>query len=156
MVSLFATGKANNSEIKNINDEKLKNFDKSLFKVLLNLAKRVAADGEGASKFISIRVKNCKTENDAKKISFSIANSPLVKTAISGEDPNWGRIAMAIGKSYVGIKINKLFLNFGMHKIIENGTLSKSYVEKEVANYMKNENIDIIVDLGLGKKEFTS
>tara|TARA_B100001540_G_scaffold66445_1_gene59815 strand:- start:2926 stop:4227 length:1302 start_codon:yes stop_codon:yes gene_type:complete len=156
MVSLFATGKANNSEIKNINDEKLKNFDKSLFKVLLNLAKRVAADGEGASKFISIRVKNCKTENDAKKISFSIANSPLVKTAISGEDPNWGRIVMAIGKSYVGIKINKLFLNFGMHKIIENGTLSKSYVEKEVANYMKNENIDIIVDLGLGKKEFTS
>ena len=70
MVSLFATGKANNSEIKNINDEKLKNFDKSLFKVLLNLAKRVAADGEGASKFISIRVKNCKTENDAKDFFF--------------------------------------------------------------------------------------
>ena len=156
MVSLFATGKANNSEIKNINDQKLKNFEKSLFNVLLNLAKRVAADGEGASKFITIKVKNCKSEEDAKKISFSIANSPLVKTAIAGEDPNWGRVVMAIGKSNVSLKLNKLFLNFGSYKIIENGNLSKSYNEKEVANYMKNENIDIIVDLGIGKKEFTS
>ena len=156
MVSLFATGKANNSEIKNINDQKLKSFEKSLFNVLLNLAKRVAADGEGASKFITIKVKNCKSEKDAKKISFSIANSPLVKTAIAGEDPNWGRIVMAIGKSNVSLKLNKLFLNFGSYKIIENGNLSKSYDEKEVANYMKNENIDIIVDLGIGIKEFTS
>ena len=156
MVSLFATGKVNNSEIKNINDVKLKFFDKALFKVLLNLAKRVAADGEGASKFISIKVKNCKTEQEAKKISFSIANSPLVKTAIAGEDPNWGRVVMAIGKSNVNIKLNKFFLNFGSFKIIENGNLSKFYKEQEVANYMKNENIDIIVDLGIGKKEFTS
>ncbi len=156
MVSIFATGKVNNSEIKNINDEKLKNFEKSLFNVLLNLAKRVAADGEGASKFVSIKVKNCKNEQEAKKISFSIANSPLVKTAIGGEDPNWGRVVMAIGKSNVNIKLNKLILNFGSHKIIENGNLSKSYDEKEVANYMKNENIEILVDLGIGKKEFTA
>ena len=156
MVSLFATSKVNNMEIKNINDVKLKSFDQALFKVLLNLAKRVAADGEGASKFISIKVKNCKTEEEAKKISFSIANSPLVKTAIGGEDPNWGRVVMAIGKSNVNIKLNKLFLNFGSFKIIENGNLSKFYKEQEVANYMKNENIDIIVDLGTGKKGFTS
>ena len=156
MVSLFATSKVNNAEIKNINDVKLKSFDQALFKVLLNLAKRVAADGEGASKFISIKVKNCKTEEEAKKISFSIANSPLVKTAIGGEDPNWGRVVMAIGKSNVNIKLNKLFLNFGSFKIIENGNLSKFYKEQEVANYMKNENIDIIVDLGSGKKGFTS
>ena len=156
MVSLFATSKVNNTEIKNINDVKLKSFDQALFKVLLNLAKRVAADGEGASKFISIKVKNCKTEEEAKKISFSIANSPLVKTAIGGEDPNWGRVVMAIGKSNVNIKLNKLFLNFGSFKIIENGNLSKFYKEQEVANYMKNENIDIIVDLGTGKKGFTS
>ena len=156
MVSIFATGKVNNSEIKNINDEKLKNFEKSLFNVLLNLAKRVAADGEGASKFVSIKVKNCKNEQEAKKISFSIANSPLVKTAIGGEDPNWGRVVMAIGKSNVNIKLNKLILNFGSHKIIENGNLSKFYDEKEVANYMKNENIEILVDLGIGKKEFTA
>ena len=156
MVSIFATGKANNVEIKNINDEKLKNFEKSLFNVLLNLAKRVAADGEGASKFVSIRVKNCKSDEEAKKISFSIANSPLVKTAIAGEDPNWGRVIMAIGKSNVNIKLNKLNLNFGPYKIIENGILSKSYQETEVASYMKGENIDILVDVGIGKKEFTA
>ncbi len=156
MVSIFATGKANNVEIKNINDEKLKNFEKSLFNVLLNLAKRVAADGEGASKFVSIRVKNCKSDEEAKKISFSIANSPLVKTAIAGEDPNWGRVIMAIGKSNVNIKLNKLNLNFGPYKIIENGILSKSYQETEVASYMKGENIDILVDIGIGKKEFTA
>ena len=156
MVSIFATGKANNVEIKNINDEKLKNFEKSLFNVLLNLAKRVAADGEGASKFVSIRVKNCKSDEEAKKISFSIANSPLVKTAIAGEDPNWGRVIMAIGKSNVNIKLNKLNLNFGSYKIIENGILSKSYQETEVASYMKGENIDILVDIGIGKKEFTA
>jgi glutamate N-acetyltransferase/amino-acid N-acetyltransferase len=156
MVSIFATGKANNVEIKNINDEKLKNFEKSLFNVLLNLAKRVDADGEGASKFVSIRVKNCKSDEEAKKISFSIANSPLVKTAIAGEDPNWGRVIMAIGKSNVNIKLNKLNLNFGPYKIIENGILSKSYQETEVASYMKGENIDILVDIGIGKKEFTA
>ena len=156
MVSIFATGKANNVEIKNINDEKIKNFEKSLFRVLLNLAKRVAADGEGASKFVSIRVKNCKSDEEAKKISFSIANSPLVKTAIAGEDPNWGRVIMAIGKSNVNIKLNKLNLNFGPYKVIENGILSKSYQETEVASYMKGENIDILVDIGIGKKEFTA
>ena len=99
MVSIFSTGKAKHSKIKNINDEKIKDFDEALNKVLLNLAKRVVADGEGASKFVTIKIKNCKTEKDAKKIAFSIANSPLVKTAIAGEDPNWGRIIMAIGKA---------------------------------------------------------
>ena len=80
----------------------------ALNKVLLNLAKRVVADGEGSSKFISINVKNCKTEKDAKKIAFLIANSPLVKTAIAGEDPNWGRIIMAIGKAGIAIDIRKI------------------------------------------------
>ena len=99
MVSLFATGTAKNTIINNINDDRITNFDNSLHDVLLNLAKRVTADGEGASKFISISVENAKTDIDAKKIAFSIANSPLVKTAFAGEDPNWGRIIMAIGKS---------------------------------------------------------
>ena len=96
MVSIFATGAAKNSIINNLNDERLINFEKSLNNVLLNLAKRVTVDGEGASKFISISVENAKNENDAKKIAFSIANSPLVKTAFAGEDPNWGRIIMAM------------------------------------------------------------
>ena len=109
MVSLFATGSAKNTMINNINDERIINFDKSLHNVLLNLAKRVTADGEGASKFITINVENAKTEKDAKKIAFSIANSPLVKTAFAGEDPNWGRIIMAIGKSQINININLIY-----------------------------------------------
>ena len=156
MLSIFATGEANNSEINNINDNKLNNFNGSLFNVLLNLAKRVVNDGEGSSKFITINVRNCKTEEDARKICFSIANSPLVKTAIAGEDPNWGRVVMAIGKSKVNLNLNKLSLKFGSFKIIENGQLSKLYKEEEVANYMKEENIEIIVDFNIGKKEFTA
>jgi glutamate N-acetyltransferase/amino-acid N-acetyltransferase len=79
MVSIFSTGKAKHQKLKYIMMKKLKNFDEALNKVLLNLAKRVVADGEGASKFITINVQNCKTENDAKKIAFSIANSPFSK-----------------------------------------------------------------------------
>ena len=156
MVSIFATNEVANSNIKNVKDKKLSEFNSSLFNVLLNLAKRVAADGEGASKFISIKVKNCKTEEDAKKISFSIANSPLVKTAIAGEDPNWGRIIMAIGKANINLNPNKLGIKFGNISIIENGKLSPSYNEDEAANYMKEEKIDLLVNLNMGKKEFTS
>ncbi len=156
MVSIFATGEVANPNLINAKDKKLSQFNLSLFNVLLNLAKRVAADGEGASKFISVKVKNCKTEEDAKKISFSIANSPLVKTAIAGEDPNWGRIIMAIGKANVNLNPNKLTIKFGNITIIENGKLSNSYNENEAAHYMKDEKIDLIVNLNLGKKEFTS
>ena len=156
MVSIFATGEISNSNLKSIKDKKLSEFNLSLFNVLLNLAKRVAADGEGASKFISIKVKNCKTEEDAKKICFSIANSPLVKTAIAGEDPNWGRIIMAIGKANVDLNPNKLAIKFGNITIIENGKLSNSYSEDEAATYMKDEKIDLLVNLNIGKKEFTS
>ena len=156
MVSVFATGEISNSNLKSIKDKKLSEFNSSLFNVLLNLAKRVAADGEGASKFISIKVKNCKTEEDAKKICFSIANSPLIKTAIAGEDPNWGRIIMAIGKANVDLNPNKLAIKFGNITIIENGKLSNSYSEDEAATYMKDEKIDLLVNLNIGKKEFTS
>ena len=156
MVSIFATGKAKNSEVKNINDNRLIEFNKSLHAVLLNLSKRIAADGEGASKFITINTLNCKTENDAKKISFSIANSPLVKTAIAGEDPNWGRIIMAIGKADVNINANKLSLRIGPYKILEKGQILNSYKEKEVAEYMKEEKIDIFVDLNMGRKNFAA
>ncbi len=156
MVSIFATGEVANSNIKSLKDKKLNGFNSSLFKVLLNLSKRVAADGEGASKFITIKVKNCKTEEDAKKISFSVANSPLVKTAIGGGDPNWGRIIMAIGKAKVNLNPNKLTVKFGNITIVENGKLSNSYDENEAAIYMKNEKIDLLISLNIGKKEFTS
>ena len=156
MVSIFATGEANNSQINKVNDSKLEKFNNCLHTVLLNLAKRVVADGEGASKFITVSTINCKTEEDAKKISFSIANSPLVKTAIAGQDPNWGRIIMAIGKANVNLIPNKLSIKFGSFNIVEKGQLSNSYNEIEVAEYMKDEKIDITVDLNVGKKNFTA
>jgi len=157
MVTIFSTGKIKNSNIKNITDKRIKSFDEALHSVLLNLAKRIVSDGEGASKFITINITKSKTEEDAKKIAFSIANSPLVKTAIAGNDPNWGRIIMAIGKTDVDIKINKLSVKLGSIKIIEKGQLSKTYIEDDAAVYMReSKKIDIFVDLNLGKKNFTA
>ena len=156
MVSIFSTGKIKNSKIKNINDKKIKNFNEALHSVLLNLSKRIVADGEGASKFISINIIKSKNERDAKKIAFSIANSPLVKTAIAGEDPNWGRIIMAIGKSGININLKKLSINFGSIKVIDKGQLVSNYKESDVANYMKKHTIDISVNLNMGFKKFTA
>ena len=155
MISIFSTGMAKHSKIKNINDKKINNFNKALNSVMLNLAKRVVSDGEGASKFITLFIKNCKTETDAKIIGFSIANSSLVKTAIAGEDPNWGRIIMAIGKAGPNINLKKLTIKFGDITIIQNGKISETYEENKVAIYMKNENIDIAVDICTGSKNFT-
>ena len=154
MVSIFSTGFAKNKEPKSYKENILNDFDKSLNNVLKNLAKSVAADGEGASKFVIVKVEKCKNEDDAKKVCFSIANSALVKTAIAGEDPNWGRIIMAIGKSKVKFNQNKLNLNIGANKIIENGKVSQNYNEETVAEYMKSSEIKINVHLGNGSKEF--
>ena len=156
MVSIFSTARANHKKIISINDKILKNFDQSLNKILLSLAKRVVADGEGASKFISINVNNAKTDTDAKKIAFSIANSPLVKTAIAGEDPNWGRVIMAIGKSQATLKINSIAILFGKISIVKNGKIDPDYSEAKTAEYMKNTNIEINVKIGTGNKSFTA
>ncbi|SVB28841.1 uncharacterized protein METZ01_LOCUS181695 [marine metagenome] len=156
MVSIFSTKKIKHPKIKSANDDKLKEFDKKLHSVLLNLAKRIAADGEGASKFVSVNVLNAKTFIDAKNIAFSIANSPLVKTAIAGEDPNWGRIIMAIGKANVQLNLEKLAINFGKIKVIEKGQLLTNYEEIEVAEYMRGQKIDLTVDLNIGNKNFTA
>ncbi len=156
MVSIFATKKVKNIKINNINDKKIQEFDNSLHSVLLNLAKRVAADGEGSSKFVTVNVTNAKTFRDAKKIAFSIANSPLVKTAIAGEDPNWGRIIMAIGKANIKLNLNRLIINFGNIKVINNGQLVSGYREIEVAEYMKDKKIDLNINLNLGSKNFTA
>ena len=156
MVTFFATKKTKHPKIKSINDEKLQEFDKSLHAVLLNLAKRIAADGEGSSKFISVKVRKARTFIDAKKVAFSIANSLLVKTAIAGEDPNWGRIIMAVGKANVDLNLNKLAISFGDIKVIEKGQLFSDYEEAEVVEYMRGEKIDLIVDLNIGNKDFTA
>ena len=156
MVSIFSTGKIKHPKINSLNDEKLQDFDKALNKVLLNLAKRVVADGEGASKFITVNVQECKNDIEAKKIAFSISNSPLVKTAIAGEDPNWGRIIMAIGKAGVQLNYEKLSIKFGTIIIVQNGKVNPNYKEEEAAEYMKNESIDIIVNISSGSKNFTA
>jgi len=155
MATIFATGKADNVQIKNINDKKIQNFDKALNKVLLNLAKRVVADGEGSTKFVTVNIKKCKSEIEAKQIAFSIANSPLVKTAIAGEDPNWGRIIMAIGKAGPKINLKKLLIKIGNLKIVQDGKFHQSYDEKRASEYMKNENIDLDIEIFTGKKSFT-
>ena len=156
MVSIFATGKVKNQTIKSASDTRLKEFNKSLNSVLLNLAKRVVSDGEGANKFITIDCIHSKTEEDAKKICFSISNSPLVKTAFAGEDPNWGRIIMAIGKANVRLNLKKLLIKLGPYKIIEKGELSNSYNEDELKKYMRDERIDLLIDLGMGNESFTA
>ena len=156
MVSIFSTGKIKHPKINSLNDEKLKDFDNALNKVLLNLAKRVVADGEGASKFITVNVQECKNDIEAKKIAFSISNSPLVKTAIAGEDPNWGRIIMAIGKAGVQLNYEKLSIKFGTIIIVQNGKVNPNYKEEEAADYMKNDSIDIFVNISSGSKNFTA
>ncbi|MBD1162223.1 bifunctional glutamate N-acetyltransferase/amino-acid acetyltransferase ArgJ [Pelagibacterales bacterium SAG-MED12] len=156
MVSIFSTGKIKHPIINSLNDEKLKDFDNALNKVLLNLAKRVVADGEGASKFITVNVQECKNDIEAKKIAFSISNSPLVKTAIAGEDPNWGRIIMAIGKAGVQLNYEKLSIKFGTILIVQNGKINPNYKEEEAAEYMKNDSIDIFVNISSGSKNFTA
>ena len=156
MVSIFSTGKIKHPKINSLNDEKLKDFDNALNKVLLNLAKRVVADGEGASKFITVNVQECKNDIEAKKIAFSISNSPLVKTAIAGEDPNWGRIIMAIGKAGVQLNYEKLSIKFGTIIIVQNGKVNPNYKEEEAAEYMKNDSIDIFVNTSSGSKNFTA
>ena len=156
MVSIFSTGKIKNSKIDTTNDKKIKAFSNALHSVLLNLSKRIVADGEGASKFITINVTKSKNEMDAKKIAFSIANSTLVKTAIAGEDPNWGRLIMVIGKSGVNISLKRLSINFGDIKVIDKGQLVNNYKESEVANYMKDHAIEISINLNMGLKKFTA
>ena len=156
MVTIFATGKVNNALIKNFNDRKIEAFDKALNSVLLNLAKRVVSDGEGSSKFVTINVNKCKSDEEAKQIAFSIANSPLVKTAIAGEDPNWGRIIMAIGKAGPNINLRKLSIKFGDFKIIQDGKIHQSYDEVEISKYMKNDYIDFYIEIFTGKKKFTA
>ncbi len=155
MVGLFATGKAKNSKIYNVLDPKLKDFETALHKLCLNLAKQIVVDGEGAKKFITISVIGARSGNMAKNVGFSIANSPLFKTAIAGEDPNWGRIAMAIGKSKENIIQNKLQIKIGDYLVAENGKVAKDYDESNLKEYMKWESINIEVNLNIGNATHT-
>lgn len=134
---------------------KNEDFKKALAHVMLDLAHQVVKDGEGATKFVAVEVTGAASDSDARKVAMSIANSPLVKTAIAGEDPNWGRIVMAIGKSGAQADRDRLSIWFGPHLVAEKGWVSKSYNEKTGATYMKQNNLIIRVDLGLGNATTT-
>ena len=155
MVGIFATGKAKNSKIYNVLDPKLQDFEKALHRLCLNLAKQIVVDGEGAKKFITINVIGARSSSMAKNIGFSIANSPLVKTAIAGEDPNWGRIIMACGKSGESIVANKIQLKIGDYLVVEQSKAAKDYKESDVKQYMKWDSIKIEVNLNIGSAFYT-
>jgi len=155
MVGIFSTGKAKNSKIYNVLDPKLQDFEKALHKLCLNLAKQIVVDGEGAKKFITVNVIGARSASMAKNVGFSIANSPLFKTAIAGEDPNWGRIAMAVGKSRENIIANKMQIKIGDHLVAEQGKVSKNYNEKDLKEYMKWDSINIEVNLNIGSASYT-
>lgn len=125
-------------------------FTKALHGVMLDLAKQVVRDGEGATKFVEVRVTGAATDTDARTVGLSIANSPLVKTAIAGEDPNWGRIVMAVGKSGAKADRDLLTIKFGDIVVAENGWVSPDYTEDAGAAYMKQQDLVVKVDLGIG------
>ena len=130
-------------------------FRGALHKVMLDLAHQVVRDGEGATKFVEVEVTGAKSDLDAKTHGMSIANSPLIKTAIAGEDPNWGRVVMAIGKSGAAADRDLLTIRFGDLLVAENGWVSPAYDEGKAAAYMKGEYLKISVDLGLGQGKCT-
>ena len=140
--------------IKNLNDPQIRNFKNELKYVFKYLAELIVRDGEGASKLITVVVKNARSEPQAKKIARSIGNSQLFKTAIYGEDPNWGRIVMAISKTYEAIDEKKLKILFGNYKITQSGLGNRKLNMKKIQNYLKKKEIKVVVDLGLGNKTY--
>lgn len=151
---LFATGSAGErgqKAIDNAKSKKLVGFSAALHDLMEDLAIQVAKDGEGLSKFVTFEIEGAKSWEGARKIALSCANSPILKTAIAGEDPNWGRVVMAIGKSGEAADRDKLTIWFGPHCVARNGERAEEYDEKTVAAYMKNSDIVIRADVGVGK-----
>ncbi|MDC0344221.1 bifunctional glutamate N-acetyltransferase/amino-acid acetyltransferase ArgJ [Pelagibacteraceae bacterium] len=154
MVTIISTRKIKIGKNRNIIDPVILKIDQALKKLCLNLSKQIVVDGEGAKKFVTIKVLNSKSLKSAKKIAFSIADSPLVKTAIAGEDPNWGRIIMGIGKSGEKIDVNKLVIKFGEFIVAEKGKISEHYNEENLKEYMKWDSILIEINLNQGNETF--
>ena len=150
---LFATGAAAKNgapRIKTAADSRLAAFRRALDTVLLDLAQQVVRDGEGASKFIEIAVTGAASAQAARRIALSIANSPLVKTAIAGEDANWGRVVMAVGKAGEQAERDRLSISFGGMRVAHAGLRDPAYDEAKVSAYMKGQRIDMAVDVGIG------
>lgn len=147
---LLASGAVGGPNVSDYNDPCLEGFRTALKSLMLDLAHQVVKDGEGALKFVRIKVESAQNVASARKIALSIANSPLVKTAIAGEDANWGRIVMAVGKSGEPADRDKLSIRFGPHTVAENGYISETYDESKGAAYMRQSELEITVDVGVG------
>jgi len=153
-VLLFATGAArerNAPEITDPADQRLRPLAAAVEHIMLNLAHQIVRDGEGARKFVAIRVEGAEHDEAARRIGFAIANSPLVKTAFAGEDPNWGRIVMAVGKAGEKADRDKLSIWIGPTQVARAGEVHPDYEEAATAEYMKREELEIRVDVGVGK-----
>jgi glutamate N-acetyltransferase / amino-acid N-acetyltransferase len=148
---LIATGASGAPKLTSRTSSDAMNFIDGLHKVMLDLAHQVVRDGEGATKFVEVRISGAKTNDDADKVARAIANSPLVKTAIAGEDPNWGRIVMAIGKSGATADRDLITIHFGDVLVAEKGWVAASYTEDAGASYMKQPELEIAVDLGIAE-----
>jgi len=154
-VLAFATGKAGNPAITAFDDAGADAFAAALADVCRQLAQMVVRDGEGASKFITIRVSGASSDESAHRIALSVANSPLVKTAIAGEDANWGRVVMAVGKAGEPADRDKLSIGFGGIWAARDGLPVEDYDETPVAEHLKGQEIDVTVNLGIGSGRAT-
>jgi len=152
---LLASGAAHHAQIKSSDDPQLIHFKEALKSVLNDLALQIVKDGEGISKFITCTVSGAASDTSAKRIGMSVINSPLVKTAIAGEDANWGRIVMAVGKAGEPAERDTLSIWIGSHQLAERGEVCADYTESDGTAYMKNAEIDIRIDLGLGNGSWT-
>lgn len=156
-VLLFATGAAAGAltGLRSPEDERLKSFARGLDKLCMDLAHQVAKDGEGAQKFIEIAITGAENDKAAHRIAMSVANSPLVKTAVAGEDANWGRVVMAIGKAGEKAIRDRLRIRIGGVTVAKNGMRDPSYKEAEIMPHMKGRHIVIEADVGVGKGKST-
>ena len=155
-VLAFATGKgAKHPKIASAGDKHLKDFRAKLNEVLLSLAHQIVRDGEGASKFVTIQVNGAESSKAARRIGLSVANSPLVKTAMAGSDPNWGRIVMAVGKAGEKADRDRLAISIGRYPVAKDGVRHPDYDERMLAAYMAGDEIEITVDVGVGSGRFT-
>ena len=154
-VLFAATGAARHKEVRHAGDRVLKGFRRAVEDAMLELAQLIARDGEGASKFVSVHVRGAASDGAARRIGLSIANSPLVKTAIAGEDANWGRIVMAVGKAGERADRDRLGIAIGGVPITRDGQIVEAYDETPVARHMTGREIAIEVDIGIGKGKWT-
>jgi glutamate N-acetyltransferase/amino-acid N-acetyltransferase len=152
---LFATGTSGAPRISRVGDRRLKDFSSALDRVMLDLAHQLIRDGEGATKFVKVTVDGAASPASARKLAKSIADSPLVKTALAGEDANWGRVVMAVGKTEEPVDRDRLAIRFGPHVAAIEGAPSPHYDEAKMSAYMKNAEIDITVDVGSGRASAT-